>query len=715
MDSLFTPLSIAVVGASAVSGKIGNTILTNLQNAGYKGELYPVNSRGEDICGLKAFKCVSDIDKSLDMAVIAVPRDAVLAVLNELIAVGVRSVIVVSAGFREVGREGWLLEDELATLASKHKINLLGPNCLGLINSTGSVNASFATGNPLPGSIGFFSQSGALCVAIIDWALGAGVGFSKFVSLGNKAVINEASMLEYLGNDPATKVVLGYVENIEDGRGFMEQAVKVSMKKPVIMMKSGITSAGARAASSHTGAIAGSDQACDAAFRQSGIIRVDRLEDLFNLAKAFSCQDVPYGPNLGIITNAGGPGILAADACGESGLRMPSFSSVTIAELQPMLPGYASIFNPVDMLREADADRYRQTMKVVGQDPVINSLLVIISPSETMNLNEVAGTVASCAADISKPVFCCLMGRKNSEEARKIFSEAGIPVYDFPKQAVRAMDSMYKYAIWRGRASRTFEVPDRDLDAAREVIDDAFKAGRSELVEFQARDIVTAYGLPTPESDLARSGDEAVILAERLGFPVVLKIASPDISHKSDVNGVWLDLNSAEEVRDAFWQITARAQRLRPDAYIAGCLVQQMASKNAREVIIGFRRDDQFGPLLMFGLGGVYVDILKDISFRLAPLSIEDAAEMVREIRSYMLLKGVRGSEPVDFDAITDVLIRMSCLADDFPEIYEAEFNPVLVSSEEALVADARMTISELTSRRKEADIIIDEDFSKEA
>ncbi len=715
MDSLFTPSSIAVVGASAVSGKIGNTILTNLQNAGYKGDLYPVNSHGEDICGLKAFKSVSDIDKTLDLAVIAVPCDAVLAVFKELIAAGVRSVIVVSAGFREVGRAGWLLEEELAGLALKHKINLLGPNCLGLINSAGGVNASFATGNPLPGSTAFFSQSGALCVAIIDWAIGAGIGFSKFVSLGNKAVINEASMLEYLGNDPATNVVLGYVENIEDGRGFMEQAVKVSMKKPVIMMKSGITPAGARAASSHTGAIAGSDQACDAAFKQSGIIRVDRLEDLFNLAKAFSCQELPHGPNLGIITNAGGPGILAADACGESNLRMPSFSSGTIAELQPKLPGYASVFNPVDLLRKADADRYRQTMKVVGQDPLINSLLVIISPSEAMNLNEVAETVANCASDIAKPVFCCLMGRKNSEEARKIFSEAGIPVYDFPKQAVRAMDSMYKYAIWKGRASRTFEVPDRDLNAAREVIDDALKAGHSELVEFQARDIVTAYGLPTPESDLARSGDEAVILAERLGFPVVLKIASPDISHKSDVNGVWLDLTSAEEVRDAFWQITARAQRLKPDAYIAGCLVQQMASKNAREVIIGFRRDDQFGPLLMFGLGGVYVDILKDISFRLAPLSIEDAADMVREIRSYMLLKGVRGSEPVDFDAITDVLIRMSCLADDFPEIYEAEFNPVLVSSEEALVADARMTISELTSRRKEADIIIDEDFSKEA
>ncbi|SMF15513.1 acetate--CoA ligase family protein [Desulfovibrio gilichinskyi] len=715
MDSLFTPSSIAVVGASAVSGKIGNTILTNLQSAGYKGELFPVNSRGGTIGGLKVYKSISEIDHPVDLAVIAVPRDAVLCALNDLIKIGVRSVAVLSAGFREVGRDGWLLEKQISELAEKNSIYLLGPNCLGFINTSAGINASFASGTPLTGTTAFFSQSGALCVAVIDWALANGVGFSKFVSLGNKSVINESSMIEYLGNDPETKVILGYVENITDGRNFMAQAVKVSMKKPIIMMKSGTTAAGARAASSHTGAISGSDQACDAAFHQAGIIRVDRLEELFKLANAFSCQELPLGPNLGIITNAGGPGILAADACGESSLRMPSFSLSTIAELQPMLPGYASIYNPVDLLREADAARYCKAIKLIGLDPLINSVLVIVSPSDKMNLTEVAETIAACASEISKPVFCCLMGRKNSEAARSIFSEAGVPVYDFPKQAVRAMDSMYKYAIWKGRASRTFETPDRDYDAAKEIIDSALRSGRSELVEFQARDIVTAYGLPSPDSDLARSGDEAATLAKRLGFPVVLKIASPDIPYKSDVNGVWLNLNTEEEVRNAFWKITAEAQRLKPDAYIAGCLVQQMASKDAREIIIGFRRDDQFGPLLMFGLGGVYVEVLKDISYRLAPLSVEDAAEMVREIRSYMLLKGVRGGEPADFDAITDVLIRMSCLADDFPEIYEAEFNPVLVSSDEALVADAHMTIVKLSSGSKESGLNIDDDLSKEA
>ncbi|WP_421903103.1 acetate--CoA ligase family protein [Maridesulfovibrio sp.] len=698
MDSLFTPSSIAVVGASSVSGKIGNTILSNLLSAGYGGQLYPVNPRGGEIHGIPAYKNISDIGTPVDLAVVAVPRNLVLGVFKELLELGVSSVVVITAGFKEVDHGGWLLEVQLAELAKEHDVNLLGPNCLGVINSRGGGNASFATGNPLPGSMGFFSQSGALCVAVLDWALGEKVGFSKFISLGNKAAINEASMLEYLGNDPETKVILGYVENIENGREFMEQAAKVSMKKPILMMKAGTTPAGARAASSHTGAMAGSDQACDAAFRQSGVIRVEKLDELFNLAKAFSVQELPLGPNLGIVTNAGGPGILAADACGESVMRMPTFSPSTIGELQRMLPGYASLYNPVDLLGDADAESYGRAVRIVGHDPAVNSLLVIIAPTVNLDFTEVAKAIVEGMGEVSKPVFCCLMGRKNSAEAREIFAEAGVPVYDFPKQAVRAMDCMHKYAVWKGRPPRTYFTPEHDVEAARVVVDNALRSGRSELVEFQARDIVTAYGLPTPESDLARSGDEAAAIAEQLGYPVVLKIASPEISHKSDVDGVRVGLNSAEEVKTAFWDITARTQRLRPDVYIAGCLVQQMASPQSREVIVGFRRDKQFGPLLMFGLGGVYVEILKDISFRLAPLSVEDAGDMVREIRSYMLLKGVKGGEPVDFEAITDVLIRMSCLANDFPEIYEAEFNPVLVSSDEALVADARMTVVDISA-----------------
>ncbi|WP_211225354.1 acetate--CoA ligase family protein [Maridesulfovibrio zosterae] len=703
MDSLFAPSSIAVVGASSVPGKIGNIILTNILSAGFKGEVFVVNPHGGNICGLEVFRNIADIGREVDLAIIVLPRDLVMQSFRELLENGVRSVIVVSAGFKEVDHDGWVLETELANLAVENRINLLGPNCLGLISAASCLNASFATGNPLGGAMGFFSQSGALCVAVLDWALGERVGFSNFISIGNKAVIDEASMLEYLGNDPETKVIIGYVENVDDGRAFMERAARVSMKKPIIMMKAGATPAGARAASAHTGAVAGSDQACGAAFKQSGVIRVERLDELFNLARAFSAQELPLGPNLGIVTNAGGPGILAADACGESEMRMPTFSPDTIGELQRMLPGYASLYNPVDLLSSADADSYSRAVRIVGHDMAVNSLLVIIAPSAKLDFSEVARSVVGAVSEINKPVFCCLMGRKNSEEAREIFASAGIPVYDFPKQAVRAMDIMRRYAVWKGRPPRTYQTPEYDVDSVRTVIDTALRSGRSELVEFQARDIVTASGLPSPESDLARSSDEAAAIADQLGYPVVIKIVSPEIIHKSDVDGVRLNLNSAEEVKAAFWEITARTQRLRPDVYIAGCLVQQMASSGSREVVIGFRRDDQFGPLLKFGLGGVYVEILKDISYRLAPLSVEDAGEMVREIRSYMLLKGVKGGEPVDFEAITDVLIRMSCLAEDFPEIYEAEFNPVLVSSDEALVADAKMIVVDLPENGRAA------------
>lgn len=693
MDSLFNPLSIAVVGASAKAGKIGNTIVRNLLDAGFQGDIYPVNPKGGKVCGLDVFKSVPEIGSGVDMAVIAVPGRQVASSLMELVELGVGSVVVISAGFKEVGHEGWSMEQELVRIAKENNIRLLGPNCLGLINSRGGVNASFASGNPLPGNTAFFSQSGALCVAILDWAVGRGGGFSKFVSLGNKAVIDEAVILEYLGNDPDTKVILGYMENVENGRAFMEQARKVSMKKPIIMLKSGTTAAGARAASSHTGAIAGADRAYDAAFRQSGVIRVSRIEDMFNLSRAFSRQNPPKGSNLAIVTNAGGPGILAADACGDSGLRMARLSLGTVGELQKILPGYASLYNPVDILGDADGERYRTVSKIVAQDPMVHALLAIISPARSLDPAEAAKAVVSTAAETGKPVFCCIMGRSDTEEARAVLDSAGIPVYDFPKPAVRAMESMHEYSLWKSGPPRLVADPERDVQAAAEVINRSARTGHAEIVEFQAKEILKAYGLATPGSKLARSGDEAVSIAADLGFPVVLKIASPNISHKSDVDGVVVGLRNPEEVRAAFWDITARAQRLRPDAYIAGCLVQQMAPPDSREIIVGFKRDEQFGPLVMFGLGGVYVEILKDISFRLAPLTPEDAAAMVREIKSYMLLKGVRGGKPVNFEAITDVLLRMSVMAMDFPDVYEAEFNPVLVGPESALVADVRMTV----------------------
>lgn len=714
MDSLFNPSSIAVVGASATTGKIGNTIVRNLIDAGFKGEIYPVNPNGSSVCNLKAYKSVLEIGSVVDMAVIALPGTLVASCLSELAAQGVKAVVVISAGFKEVGHEGWNMEQELIRIAKENNICLLGPNCLGFINASDGVNASFIQGNPPAGNIAFFSQSGALCIALMDWAMSRGIGFSKFISLGNKAVIDEAALLKFLSNDPETRVILGYIENIENGREFMEQARRLSIKKPIIMLKSGNTCAGARAASSHTGAIAGSERAYDAAFKQAGIIRVSRLEDMLNLSKAFSLQSAPKGSNLAIITNAGGPGILAADACSDSGLRMARLSLSTIGELHRLLPGYASLYNPVDILGDADSERYKVVSKLVLQDPMVHAVLVIISTVRGLDPAEAARAVVEAVANSGKPVFCCIMGRSNTGEARDILDAAGIPVYDFPKPAVRAMESLHSYSLWKGYPPRESEEPERDIDCAAQVINRSIRTGHSEIVGFQAREILKAYGLAAPLSDLARCGDDAVAIAEDIGFPVVLKIASPNISHKSDVDGVVVDLNTPEEVQAAFWDITARAQRLRPDAYIVGCLVQQMAPSGSREIIAGFKRDEQFGPLIMFGLGGVHVEILQDVSFRLAPLAREDASAMIREIKSYMLLKGLRGGDPVNFDAITDVLLKISCLAMDFPDVCEAEFNPVLVGPDSALVADVRMTVR--VGSYPEYQVELDEDsISKEA
>ncbi|MES9996834.1 acetate--CoA ligase alpha subunit [Desulfovibrio aminophilus] len=694
LDALFYPKAVAVIGASDKPGKIGHTVVANMLRAGYTGELIPVNPKATVIEGLKVVNRIPDLPKGLDMAVITVPRDAVLPALKELADIGTRSVVVITAGFKEVGKEGYHLEQEMAELCKKHGIALVGPNCLGMINTGSQVNASFASGQPPKGKIAFFSQSGALCTAILDWALGENIGFSKFVSLGNKAVLSEAHMLEYLGKDDDTNVVLGYIENVEQGQYFLQQAAEVSRKKPIIMVKSGTTAAGAKAASSHTGAIAGSDATYTAAFRQTGVIRVDDVSSLFDFAQAFSTQPLPKGPNLAIVTNSGGPGIMAADATEKSKLTMARISNETIEKLREALPPFASLYNPIDVIGDAPATRYKATLDIIIDDPMIHSILVLLTPTSSAEIEETAKAVIEVAKKTDKPIFTCYMGKMRVDPGRRMLQEAGIPCYSFPESAIKSIEAMYLYSAWKQKGRPEYAEIKGDTGKVRSLLKQVRASGATEVVEFQAQEVLRAYNLPTPKTVLAKSSDEAVAAAEAIGYPVVLKIASPQISHKSDVGGVKVNIQDAEGVRKMFWDITSRAQRLRPDAYIAGCLVQEMAPKGVKEIIIGFKRDDQFGPLLMFGLGGIYVEILKDIAFRLAPLSREDARNIIREIKSYMLLKGVRGEAPVNFDALENILLTMSQLAQDFPEIYEAEFNPVLVNSEKAIVADVRMTLS---------------------
>lgn len=694
IHALFAPKTVAVIGASTAPGKVGHTVVANMLEAGYSGTLIPVNPKADEILGLSVTKNIDDLPEGLDLAVIVVPVAAVLPAMDALIRRKVRAVIIITAGFKEVGKEGYILEQRLIELCTAHEIAMVGPNCLGLISTQDHNNASFAAGYPGEGSIAFFSQSGALCTAILDWALGENIGFSKFVSLGNKAVINEANMLEYLRTDPYTSVILGYIENVEHGADFIEQAAKVTREKPVIMIKSGTTAAGAKAASSHTGAIAGSDQAYSAAFRKTGVIRAADMATLFDLAQAFSTQPLPEGPGLCIVTNSGGPGILAADATERSSLNMARLSNATIDRLKEFLPPYASLYNPVDLIGDAPAERYRKTLEVVVEDPQVHSILVLLTPTASAEIMETAQAIIDVAKTTKKPIFVNYMGGQRTRPGQRMLTEAGIPCSIYPEPLIASIETMYNYFLWRQTPAQEFPVVKRNRQKARLVINEARSKGATEVVEFQAQEVLRAYNLPTPNTALARSSDEAVAAAEKIGYPVVLKIASPQISHKSDVGGVKVNLVDAEAVKNAFFDITARAQRMRPEAYIAGCLVQEMAPKGCKEIIIGFKRDDQFGPLLMFGLGGIYVEILKDIAFRLAPLGRDDAKGIIREIKSYMLLKGVRGEQPVNFQAIEDILITMSELALDFPEILEAEFNPVLVNSEKAVVADVRITLS---------------------
>jgi acetyltransferase len=694
LHPFFHPRTVAVVGASASAGKVGHTVLTNMIGAGFKGRLIPVNPKGGEIEGLPVAATIAELPQGLDLAVVAVPRRFVVDSLRELGARGARSAIVITAGFKEVGKEGWYLEQEIREVCAEHGMALLGPNCLGMINASAGVNASFAAGQPSPGSIAFFSQSGALCVAILDWAVGANIGFSKFVSLGNKALLDEADMLEYLAQDPETKVILGYIENVEHGEAFLRSAEAVCRQKPVLMIKSGTTAAGAKAASSHTGAIAGSDQAYEAAFRKCGIIRVQDVETLFNLAQAFSEQPLPRGPNLAIVTNAGGPGILAADDCARFGLNMARPEQRTVERLQAFLPPYAGFYNPFDIIGDADAARFRKALEIVIDDPMTHSLLVILTPTPQADVEATAQAVVEIGRRrTDKPVFCCFMGMKGVHAGKEILDRAGVPCFEFPEPAVRSIKAMYDHFLRSRRGLPEPGTVERDLERAARVVAEARAKGMLEIVEFQAQEFLAAYGLPTPPTKLARSSDEAVAAAEAMGWPVVLKIASPNISHKSDVGGVKVNMRNAEEVRRTFWDITSRAAKLRPEAYVVGCLVQRMAPPGVKEVIVGFKRDEQFGPLIMFGLGGIYVEVLKDIAFRLAPLSARDAFEIVREIKSYMLLKGVRGEQPVDFEALERIILTISQVAVDFPEILEAEFNPVLVDHDTAIVADVRMTL----------------------
>lgn len=695
LDGFFKPSAVAVIGASREEGKVGYSIVDNLVKASFPGPIYPVNPKASEIRGLKCYPDLNAVPDGVELAVLVIPPKACIPALEACAARGIRYAIIISAGFKEVGGEGAEIEKALRSRVRELGIRVVGPNCLGVIDTKSRLNATFAAGMPPVGEIAFLSQSGALCTAILDWAIGNNVGFSKFISLGNKADTSEVEFIEALAADSETRVIIGYIEGVENGQRFMEAARAASKVKPLIIVKSGGTAAGARAASSHTGTLAGSEKAFSAAFRQSGIIRAESIEELFNFARAFASQPLPQGPHLCIVTNAGGPGIIAADAVERSTVKMASLSPETIERLRKALPPVAALYNPVDVIGDAKEDRYQAALEAVAADPGVDGVLALTTPQAMTENDKFAEVVGQTAKRTGKPFFTAFMGEASLEKARVVLRNYGIPQYPYPEPAVKTFEAMVRYRQWREytpAATREFAV---DKGRVALVVLEAHRAGRTQLGEREAREVIAAYGFRLPQNVLARTVDEAVAAGRNMGFPVALKIVSPDILHKTDVGGVRLNLPDADAVARGFQAIDASVRRFFPTAAIQGIAVQEMVV-GGKEVILGMTRDPQFGPLLMFGLGGIYVEVLKDVAFRVAPIGPDEAEAMIREIRSFPLLQGVRGEKASDLAAIVDALCRLSQLCVDFPEILELDVNPLLVKpkGEGAVAIDARLALT---------------------
>jgi len=699
IDSVMNPRSIAVVGATNRPGSVGLAVFRNILNAGFEGVLYPVNPKVKSVQSVKAYPKLVDIPDEVDLAVIIVPAEIVCSILEESGQKQVKGAIVISAGFKEVGGHGVELENCLKEVVRKYGIRLVGPNCLGIINNSEKVrmNASFATKMPKAGNIAFISQSGALCTAVLDYAEGRDVGFSKFISFGNKADVNEIDLLHYLKDDPDTDVILMYLEDITHGRAFLETAREITWQahKPMLAVKAGRSAEGARAAASHTGSLAGSDDVYDAIFHQSGIQRVEGVDELFNYAIAFAKQPVPKGNRVAIVTNAGGPGIMATDAAIRHNLKIAALSEETKQKLKQGLPPTASIQNPVDVIGDATPERYEAAIRHILMDENVDGAIVILSPQAMTDILETAEIVPRVAKDIDKPVLCSFMGIVDVSEGIQYLEKHGIPNYAFPEAAVRSMASMAFYGNLLSLDKREVRRVAADRDTASVVIEKKL-AGKDSyyMSEKEANEILQCYGFPVLKSILLKDLSQVDEAVEEFVFPVAMKISSPDIVHKFDVGGVRLKIKTREEARKAFEEIIENVKKFKPLAKIDGVIMERMA-RGGVEVILGAVRDPKFGPLCMFGLGGTFVGAIKDVTFRLAPMWEISSEIMIRSIKAYSILRGVRGAPPCDIDSIKDCLLRLSQMVSEHPEIAELDINPLIVYPEGkgCVVADSRILL----------------------
>jgi acetyltransferase len=705
LDAIFRPETVAVIGATERPGSVGRTIMWNLVSSPFGGTVFPVNSRRPNVLGIKAYPTVSEVPQKVDLAVIVAPAPSVPGIISECVDAGVEGAIIISAGFRETGPEGAELEERVLEEARRGRMRIIGPNCLGVMNPTTGLNATFAGNIARQGSVAFLSQSGALLTAILDQSLMENIGFSAFVSVGSMMDVGWGDLIYYLGDDPKTKSIVVYMESVGDARSFLSAAREVALTKPIIVIKAGRTEAAGKAAASHTGSLTGSDEVLDAAFARSGVLRVGEISELFAMAEVLGKQPRPKGPRLTILTNAGGPGVLATDALIGGGGELTEISPQTMEKLNDFLPAPWSHGNPIDVLGDADPERYARTLETAADDPESDGLLVILTPQDMTDPTATAEALAPYANSTGKPVLASWMGGAEVAAGESILNGAGIPTFEYPDTAARAFTNMWRYTY---NLRSIYETPDpaEETEADREAVEDLIStvrdAGRTILTEYEAKKVLAAYGIPTVETEVARSADEAVEISDRMGYPVVLKLDSETITHKTDVGGVRLNLRDADGVRRAFTEMEASIlENYRPEDF-GGAAVQPMVSLDGYELIVGSSLDPQFGPVLLFGSGGTMVEVYRDRALALPPLTTTLARRMMERTRIFEALGGVRGRAPVDVGALEKMLVRVGQLVVEQPWIQELDINPLLASPERLTALDARIVLHDPETREED-------------
>jgi acetyltransferase len=700
LDVFFRPESVAVIGATETPGSVGRTLLWNLMTSPFGGTVYPVNPRRASVLGIKAYPNIKAVPEQVDLAVVVTPAPTIPGIIRECGEAGVRAAIVISAGFKEIGPEGAELERRVVEEARKARMRIIGPNCLGVMSPLTGLNATFARSMALQGNVGFISQSGALCTAVLDWSLREQVGFSAFISIGSMADVGWGDLIDYLGNDPRTHSILLYMETIGDARSFISAAREVALSKPIIVIKPGRTEAAARAAASHTGSLAGSDEVLEAAFRRSGVLRVGSISDLFYMAEVLAKQPRPAGPRLTIVANAGGPAVLATDALVLNGAEVAQLAPATIEALNKVLPPTWSRNNPIDIIGDADPERYAKALEIVAKDPNSDGLLVILTPQAMTDPTRTAELVRTYARVDNKPILASWMGGVEVAAGEEILNRAGIPTFPYPDTAARAFVYMWRLSYnLRGLYETPAAVEDPKSEAdraqAEALIQQVRRQGRTILTEYESKRLLSLYGIPTVETRIATSEDEAVQHAEQIGYPVVVKLHSETITHKTDVGGVALNLDNAEAVRAAWRRIQASVTQRAGAQHFLGVTVQPMVKLEGYELIIGSSIDPQFGPVVLFGTGGQLVEVFRDRALGLPPLSTTLARRLMEQTAIYTALKGVRGRKPVDLAALEELLVHFSQLVVEQRWIKEIDINPLLASPERIIALDARVVVHE--------------------